>query len=85
MIATDQVLKGFINLLTSLPDLVLDVPEAPELLTRFVTRAVVDDVLPPAIVSYMDPVGGRGLEGRDREAGLHTRRRSLDLMLRGSV
>ncbi len=31
-------------------DLVLDVPDAPELLSLFITRAVVDDVLPPAIV-----------------------------------
>lgn len=29
-------------------DLVLDVPDAPELLSLFISRAVVDDVLPPA-------------------------------------
>jgi hypothetical protein len=35
----------------SAADLVLDVPDAPELLSLFITRAVVDDVLPPAIVA----------------------------------
>lgn len=30
-------------------DLVLDVPDAPDLLALFMARAVVDDVLPPAI------------------------------------
>ncbi|EFJ42803.1 hypothetical protein VOLCADRAFT_107054 [Volvox carteri f. nagariensis] len=58
VIAPDQLIKGFTSLFTSLPDLVLDVPEAPELLSRFVMRAVVDDVLPPAIVSYVDPESG---------------------------
>jgi hypothetical protein len=32
-------------------DLVLDVPDAPELLAMFITRAMVDDVLPPATIS----------------------------------
>ncbi|GLC39813.1 hypothetical protein PLESTM_000944900 [Pleodorina starrii] len=58
VIAPDQVVKGFTSLFSSLPDLVLDVPDAPELLARFVMRAVVDDVLPPAIVSYVDPESG---------------------------
>ncbi|GIL51780.1 hypothetical protein Vafri_7690 [Volvox africanus] len=58
VIAPDQVIKGFTSLFTSLPDLVLDVPDAPELLARFVTRAVVDDVLPPAVVSFVDPEAG---------------------------
>lgn len=31
-------------------DLVLDVPEAVDMLALFVARAVVDDVLPPALV-----------------------------------
>ncbi|KAG2437004.1 hypothetical protein HYH02_011436 [Chlamydomonas schloesseri] len=55
VIAPDQVAKGFSSLFAALPDLVLDVPDAPELLCRFVTRAIIDDVLPPAILSHIDP------------------------------
>ncbi|KAG2483606.1 hypothetical protein HYH03_017548 [Edaphochlamys debaryana] len=58
VLAPEQVSKGFVSLFTSLPDLVLDVPDAPELLSRFVARAVVDDVLPPAIVAAIDPEAG---------------------------
>ena len=36
-------------------DLVLDCPEAPDLLAMFIARAVVDDVLPPAIVHRWVP------------------------------
>ncbi|KXZ45373.1 hypothetical protein GPECTOR_55g279 [Gonium pectorale] len=54
VISPDQVLKGFTSLFASLPDLLLDVPDAPDLLARFAARAVVDDVLPPAIVTHID-------------------------------
>ncbi|KAF8061907.1 MRF1 [Scenedesmus sp. PABB004] len=47
----DQVQKGFARLVESLDDLVLDVPNAVELLALFIARGVVDDVLPPACVA----------------------------------
>jgi hypothetical protein len=42
--------KGFIQLLKCADDLALDVPDAATLLGDFLARAVVDDVLPPALV-----------------------------------
>ena len=43
--------KGFMSTIESVDDLKLDVPEAIELVSLFVARAVVDDIIPPAIVS----------------------------------
>lgn len=54
VIPPEQVQKGFSSLISSIGDLVLDVPDAPELLSRFVLRAIVDDVLPPAVVTHID-------------------------------
>lgn len=51
--------KGFMSLVEALDDTVLDVPDAPRLLATFMARAVVDDVLPPAIVSKLPEVGRR--------------------------
>ena len=50
VIPSDQIQKGFTSLIDSVGDLVLDCPEAPDLLAMFVARGVVDDILPPAIV-----------------------------------
>ncbi len=61
MIPPEQVQKGFSSLISSIGDLVLDVPDAPELLSRFVLRAIVDDVLPPAVVTHIDAVRGLSL------------------------
>ena len=43
--------KGFQTVVESIEDTVLDVPDAAELLSLFISRAVVDDVLPPAIAT----------------------------------
>ena len=42
---------GFEALLTSLPDLVLDCPEAPVILGNFLARAIADDCLPPKFLT----------------------------------
>ena len=42
---------AFERLLEKLPDLILDVPEAPVLLSNFIARCVADDCLPPRFVS----------------------------------
>lgn len=47
----DQVQKGFGKLVESLDDLLLDVPDAVELLSLFIARGVVDDILPPACIN----------------------------------
>lgn len=45
--------KGFDLLLSQLPDLVLDTPDAPHLLGCFLARAVADDCLPPKYVHQL--------------------------------
>lgn len=42
--------KGFVQLLESVQDQTLDVPETPEILTLFLVRASVDDILPHAFL-----------------------------------
>ena len=51
--------KGFLNLVYSVDDLKIDVPEAPDLVATFIARAVVDDILPPAFVDKLLPDGER--------------------------
>lgn len=57
-ISAEAMRRGFTDLAASLADTELDVPGAPELLARFVCRAVVDDALPPAWVARLQ--GGEG-------------------------
>jgi programmed cell death protein 4 len=45
-----EIEDGFQLLLYRLPDLVLDVPNAPQILAKFISRAIYDEVLPPAFV-----------------------------------
>mmetsp|Transcript_36791 Transcript_36791/g.81831 ORF Transcript_36791/g.81831 Transcript_36791/m.81831 type:complete len:712 (-) Transcript_36791:320-2455(-) len=56
VIPPEQVQKGFMNLIDGLSDTILDVPDAADLLALFISRAVVDDVLPPAIASRIPEV-----------------------------
>jgi hypothetical protein len=51
VIAPDQMAKGFTKLLESVEDLSIDIPDAVELLSLFLARAVVDDILPPAYLA----------------------------------
>lgn len=49
---TDEDMEeGFNILLDSLDDLITDVPDAPTMVSNFLARAVVDEVLPPAFLS----------------------------------
>eukprot|EP00899_Mesostigma_viride_P013031 jgi/Mesvir1/21729/Mv04140-RA.1 len=50
VIPANQIFKGFQRTVESVDDLVLDIPNAVELLALFVARAVVDDVLPPVFI-----------------------------------
>jgi len=45
-----DIQNGFQVLLDRLPDLILDVPSAPELLAKFVARAIFDEILAPAFL-----------------------------------
>lgn len=42
---------GFTRMLVGLDDYLLDVPEAAHLMTLFVSRAIVDELLPPAFLT----------------------------------
>ena len=63
VVFTDDMETGFSNLVAILEDLQLDVPEAVDLLARFILRAVTDEVLPPAFVKTIP--GGRACLHRE--------------------
>ena len=48
VVPREDMETGLANLVNSLDDLLLDVPEAIDLLARFIMRAVTDEVLTPA-------------------------------------
>lgn len=51
MIKPQQLYKGFRKLLESADDLIVDTPDTVDVLSLFVARAVVDDILPPAFLT----------------------------------
>ncbi|CAH9128319.1 unnamed protein product [Cuscuta epithymum] len=51
LIEPQQVYKGFTKLLESADDLIVDIPDAVDVLALFIARAVVDDILPPAFLA----------------------------------
>jgi len=63
-LSPEKLEEGFHNVLDGLEDLILDVPDAADLLGKFMARAVLDDILPPAFLEHAleEPglVGGPG-------------------------
>ncbi|KAK9828666.1 hypothetical protein WJX72_001404 [[Myrmecia] bisecta] len=55
VIETDQLRLGFTRLLASVEDLSFDVKDAASLLSHFVGRAIVDEILPPSCLTAMLP------------------------------
>ncbi|KAF3436760.1 hypothetical protein FNV43_RR19512 [Rhamnella rubrinervis] len=51
VISPTQIRDGFFMLLESVDDLVVDIPDAVDILALFLARAVVDDILPPAFLT----------------------------------
>ena len=47
----EQIAQGFSRLLACVEDVCLDTPDAPHLLSRFLGRAVVDELLPPSYLT----------------------------------
>lgn len=83
VIPADQLQKGFKSLIDSIDDLVLDVPDAVELLALFLARAVVDDALPPAFISKIPAVEGSRLVELKHKAESHSNaRHSAEKVLR---
>lgn len=46
-----QVYKGFQKLVQSADDLIVDIPDAVDILAMFIARAIVDDILPPSFLT----------------------------------
>uniref|UniRef100_A0A7S0MEA9 MI domain-containing protein n=1 Tax=Cryptomonas curvata TaxID=233186 RepID=A0A7S0MEA9_9CRYP len=62
---SEHLFEGFIRLLRSVDDLALDTPAMASILTNFIARAIVDDVLPPCFFSLVPGklvTTGRGKE-----------------------
>jgi len=63
-LSPDAVLLGFSRLLASLDDLALDCPDASVYFSKFVVRAVIDEVLPPIFVKHQKRLNIGGVAGR---------------------
>lgn len=77
--------KGFSRLEDALEDLILDVPEATDMLSLFIARGVIDDILPPAAVHRIgvDAPEGSQLAVLRTKVDLHlSARHSAERMLR---
>ena len=70
VIQPDQMQKGFFNIVSAVEDLQIDVPEAPDLVANFVARAVVDDILPPAVVDRLPSGAFAGVEPQNCQPAL---------------
>lgn len=58
VLLTEDMKKGFADLVSSLDDLSLDVPDATDLVALFACRAVADDALPPAFLLHFEGESG---------------------------
>ena len=60
VLAPDAVARGLLEAVAAVEDLRLDVPDSPDVVATFVSRAIVDDVLPPSFVDSI-PAGASGV------------------------
>lgn len=56
VLTAEAVAHGFLEVVAAVEDLRLDVPDSPDVLATFISRAVVDEVLPPSFVESI-PAG----------------------------
>ncbi|KAM8878486.1 programmed cell death protein 4a [Spinachia spinachia] len=56
MLSQSEMARAFDKILKELPDLILDTPEAPQMLGQFVARAIADHILP---MSFLDCYKGK--------------------------
>lgn len=54
VVTRDDICDGFDVLLSNLPDIMLDTPDAPHLLGNFIARTVADDCIPPKYAYQSD-------------------------------
>ncbi|XP_028412891.1 programmed cell death protein 4-like [Dendronephthya gigantea] len=63
VVTEDEISQAFMDVLDDLEDVTLDTPDAPEVLGKFIARAVADDCLPPAFVkNYTEDTGAESLQ-----------------------
>ncbi|KAH7435692.1 hypothetical protein KP509_06G075400 [Ceratopteris richardii] len=65
VISPEQVIKGFTKLVESADDLLIDIPDAVDILALFVARAIVDDILPPSFLQSAIKELPEEAKGRD--------------------
>uniref|UniRef100_A0A8C8S6H5 Programmed cell death protein 4 n=1 Tax=Pelusios castaneus TaxID=367368 RepID=A0A8C8S6H5_9SAUR len=56
VMTSEDIARAFDKMLTDLPDLILDTPEAPQMVGQFIARAVADHALP---LDFLDRYKGR--------------------------
>eukprot|EP01026_Neomeris_dumetosa_P035830 TRINITY_DN2880_c0_g1_i2.p1 TRINITY_DN2880_c0_g1~~TRINITY_DN2880_c0_g1_i2.p1 ORF type:complete len:567 (-),score=105.96 TRINITY_DN2880_c0_g1_i2:477-2108(-) len=78
VVMPDQIIKGFLSLLEGVDDLVLDVPNAVDLLALFMARAVVDDVLPYHFVFRLVAVSGSRVEEVKQKCDTYLKGRHME-------
>ncbi len=54
VVTEEQVAIGFSKLLSATEDLTLDIPDTPRMLTLFLGRAIVDEVISPSFLAHAD-------------------------------
>ena len=64
-VTEEQIAIGFSKLLSATEDLTLDIPDAPRMLTLFLGRAIVDEVISPSFLAHADENIGTGKLGVD--------------------
>jgi len=64
-VSEEQIAIGFSKVLSSAEDLTLDIPDAPRMLTMFLGRAIVDEIMSPSFLAHADTKIGAGKLGTD--------------------
>ena len=65
VVSEEQIGMGFSKLLSATEDLTLDIPDAPRMLTMFLGRAIVDEIISPSFLAHADANIGSGKLGTD--------------------
>lgn len=65
VVTEEQVAIGFSKLLAATEDLTLDIPDTPRMLTLFLGRAIVDEVISPSFLAHVDKIIAPGKLGVD--------------------
>jgi len=77
-IPADKFTLGFQACLDSIDDLVLDTPDATEILAKFLARAIVDEIIPPAFIKTAITNSPKSEEVLALASGLITESHRLD-------